>query len=323
MRVLVLHSDVPPEAPRDEQDTLLQVAAVEEALVELGHEVRAAAFVPDPLALESLIARDCPDLVFNLVETVWGRGVYGSLAPAMLSELGVPFSGAGAAAIAACTDKLLTKRVLAAARIATPQWSEPPRWRGVAEGRWIIKSVTEDASFGIDDGAVVIGRKAVAERAQNSAARLGGRWFAERFIEGREFNVALIERDGAPDVLPIGEMVFENWDEDRPRIVGYSAKWEDHTAEYRDTAPVFDWRTAEPELEASLKHLSHECWAMFGLGGYARIDFRVDEEARPFILEVNPNPCLEPGAGLAAACKQAGLSYVGLIDAILRAGLNR
>src|SRR4029077_3556743 len=127
--------------------------------------------------LETLIARECPDLVFNLVETVWGRGVYAPIAPAMLTQLGVPFTGAGAAAIAACADKVMTKHLLTGAQLPTPDWSEPPQWHDIDEGRWIVKSATEDASLGLDDAAVVSGREAVAARAQACAARYGGRWF--------------------------------------------------------------------------------------------------------------------------------------------------
>jgi len=266
MRVLVLHSDVPPDAPPDDQDTLLQAAAIESALRELGHESSTAVFAPDPAALEALIARECPDLVFNVVETVWGRGLYGDLAPAMLSQLGVPFTGCGAAGIAACGDKLLSKRILASAELPTPAWSEPPHWRGIAAGRWIVKSVSEDASLGLDDGAVVVGRKAIAARAQASAARHGGRWFAERYIDGREFNVALIERHSAPIALPIGEMTFEDWDKSRPRIVGYAAKWDETAPEYRDTTRVFGWHEHEPHLRETLEHLDRAGIKRVGAG---------------------------------------------------------
>jgi D-alanine-D-alanine ligase len=322
MRVLILHSDVPPDAPPDEQDTLLQAAAVEATLRELGHESSRGVFLPDPSALEALIARECPDIVFNLVETVWGRGIYGPLAPSMLAQMGVPFTGCGAASIAACGDKVLAKRLLKGAGLPTPDWSEAPHWRGIGKGLWIVKSVSEDASLGLDDGSVVSGRKAVALRAQESAAHHGGHWFAERYIEGREFNVALIERSGEPCILPIGEMMFEQWDENRPRIIGYAAKWDEAAPEYHGTTRVFDWRESEPDLNETLVRLSKECWNLFGLTGYARVDFRVDERGQPFILEINPNPCLEPNAGVAASCEQAGIGYATLIDDIVRAAFH-
>lgn len=322
MRILVLHTDVAPDAPPDDQDTLLQAAAVEAALKRRGHEALCGAFIPDESAMDALIARENPDVVFNLVESLWGRGGYVPLAPAILSSLGVPFTGAHAAPMAACTDKILTKRILAAAGLPTPAWSEAPHWRGIDEGRWIVKSVTEDASLGLDDAAVVTGKNAVVARAQECAARHGGRWFAERYVHGREFNVAVIERDGEPHLLPIGEMVFERWDDRKPRIVGYAAKWNEATPEYRDTSRAYGWHERDPDLQASLEQVTRACWTLFGLTGYARVDFRVDAHGQPFILEVNPNPCLEPEAGLAASCAQAGLPYDELVQLIVRAALK-
>ena len=322
MRILIVHSDVPADAPADEQDTLLQAAAVEAALKRRKHDVSRAVFSPEPAEVETLLSREEPDLVFNLVESVWGRGLFAPLAPAMFANLGVPFTGVHAAAMTACNDKVLTKRILGSAKLPTPVWSEAPHWRGIGKERWIVKSVSEDASFGLDDGAVVTGREAVAGRAQASAARYGGRWFAEHYVEGREFNVAAIEHDGEPYVLPIGEMVFAQWDDRKPRIVGYAAKWHGATLEYRATTRMFGWHEREPGLRKQLEQLTHDCWDLFGLTGYARVDFRVDSRNRPFILEVNPNPCLEPDAGVAAACAQAGLSYDQLIEDIVRAALR-
>ena len=322
MRILILHTNIPPDAPPDDLDTLLQAAAIEAALKRRGHEAFCGVFVPDESEMDALIARENPDVVFNLVESLWGRGLYAPLAPAILASLGVPFTGADAAAMAAGTDKVLSKRILEAAGIPTPAWSEAPNWRGIDQGRWIVKSVTEDASLGLDDAAVVSGKNAVVARAQECAARHGGRWFAERYIHGREFNVAVIEREGEAHVLPIGEIVFERWDDRKPRIVGYAAKWHEATPEYRDTIRAFGLDESQPDLKQSLDQLSRKCWALFGLTGYARIDFRVDTHGQPFILEVKPNPCLEPHAGLAAACGQAGYPYDQLIEDIVRAALK-
>jgi D-alanine-D-alanine ligase len=321
MRVLILHSHIPPDAPPDDQDTLRQAAAIEAALSRRGHDPIRGVFIPDEAGMDTLIARENPDVVFNLVESLWGRGVYAPLAPAILATLGVPFTGADAPAMAACTDKILTKRILEAARLPTPAWAEAPHWRGLDQGRWIVKSVTEDASLGLDDDAVVAGKKAVVARAQERAARYGGRWFAERYVHGREFNVALIERDGEPQLLPIGEMVFQRWEAKKPRIVGYAAKWQEETPEYHSTTRTYGWHEREPDLKHSLEQLSRACWDLFGLKGYTRVDFRVDGRGRPFILEVNPNPCLEPDAGVAASCAQAGLPYDELIEHIVRAAL--
>jgi D-alanine-D-alanine ligase len=318
MRVLVLHSDVPPNARPDEQDTLMQAVAVAAALARDGHEVSRAAFVPDPASLREAVERTRAEALFNLVECVWGRSAYASFAAQMLADTGVPFTGARSGTIAATCDKVLAKRLLTGAHLPTALWSEPPEWRGLdGSERWIVKAADEDASLGLDDGAVVSTREEADARARDCAKRFGGHWFAEVFVEGREFNIAIVERGGAPYVFPIGEMVFEKWDESRPRIIGYAAKWDAATHDYNHTLRVFDWQEKETGLRKTLEHLARECWALFGCHGYARVDIRLDAEHRPHILEINANPCLEPDAGFAAAARQANLSYDQLIGQIL------
>jgi len=322
MRVLVLHSDVARDAPPDEQDTLIQAAGIEAALNALGHHATRAPFVPDPAAFRKLVDESGAELVFNLVESVWGRGAYAPLGAQLAGNAGIRFTGSPAATLASTSDKLLSKRLMQGAKLPTAPWREAPHWDGMAEGeRWIVKSADEDASLGLDDAAVVTSSAAAAERAAWCRQRYGGRWFAETFIDGREFNVALLERDGEPQVLPIGEMTFENWDDSRPRIVGYAAKWHEDAHDYRHTPRVFGWDAQEPKLRKELEKVARACWQLFGCRGYARVDMRVDRDGRVFVLEVNANPCLSPEAGFAAAAEEAGLSYNALIDHVVRAAL--
>jgi D-alanine-D-alanine ligase len=318
MRILILHSDVPADAPPDEMDTLVTAQAVAEAVRQHGHQASAAAFAAGPAALKTLIESAAPDVVFNLVESVHGDGLLAALAPAMLERLGVAYTGAGAACLALTSDKILSKRVLRAAGLPTAEWAEPPSWAGlVAERRYIVKSVTEDASLGLDDGAVVAGAD-VAARAGRSRARHGGRWFAEAYLEGREFNVALLEDGQRLRVLPIPEMRFEAWERDRPRIVGYAAKWDDSSSDALNTVRAFGLEEEEPVLAGALAGLAREVWTLFAMRGYARIDLRIDANGAPMILEVNPNPCLEPRAGFAAAAREAGYSHADLVECILQ-----
>ena len=81
-------------------------------------------------------------------------------------------------------------------------------------------------------------------------ARFGTEHFAERYIEGREFNLALLEERGRARVLPMAEILFENWDEGTPRIVGYDAKWTSDSEAYIGTPRRFGLETAEPALAA-------------------------------------------------------------------------
>ena len=112
-------------------------------------------------------------------------------------------------------------------------------------------------------------------------------------------------------------MVFERWDESRPRIVSYAAKWDEATPEYRDTNRTFGWREGAPHLNKALERLAQDCWTLFGLNGYARVDFRVDRAGAPFILDVNVNPCLSEDAGFAASALEAGIGYDAMIGRVI------
>jgi D-alanine-D-alanine ligase len=321
MKVLVLHSDVSPDAPPEDQDTLAAAQAIAKALISRGYEARMAVFVPDLEKLRAEIARHAADVVFNLVEGIEGKGRLAYVAPRLLDEIGVPYTGTGAEALIATGDKPFSKRLFREAGIPTPDWSEPPDWNGLyADARYIVKAADEDASVGLDDASVVAGSE-VRARADLCAGRFGGPWFAERYVDGREFNVSVLEAKGGPRVLPMAEMTFEEWPESRPRIVGYIAKWDDRSFESTRTVRRFGVEEHEPELALALHHYSECAWSLFKLKGTARVDFRVDEVGKPLVLEVNPNPGIAPDAGFVAAAARGGLSYAELIERIVRAAL--
>jgi D-alanine-D-alanine ligase len=124
---------------------------------------------------------------------------------------------------------------------------------------------------------------------------------------------------GTPQVLPPAEIDFSAFPPDKPRIVGYRAKWQADSFEYQNTPRRFDFPSADGPLLEQLRSLSLRCWALFGLRGYTRVDFRVDRDGRPWILEINTNPCLSPDAGFAAALQQAGIPFETAIQRILDA----
>ena len=112
-----------------------------------------------------------------------------------------------------------------------------------------------------------------------------------------------------PQILPIGEMDFSTFPADKPRIIGHRAKWNEGSFEYNNTPRSFSVLEQDRSLVEQLERLALQCWQLFGLRGHVRIDFRVDQEGKPWILEVNTNPCLSPDAGYAAALEEAGVGY--------------
>ena len=315
-RILLLHGVRDPAGRPDEADTLVQVEELDRTLREMGFRTATLALDLDLRPLAALAA-DPPDLVFYLVEALDGRAGLQHLPAALLEVMGVPFTGAPAAALQLTTDKLATKRLLRRAGLPTPDWVE--RAEDADPDRlWIVKAVDEDASLGLDAGAVVPGER-VAERLELCRRRFGGRWFAEAFVEGREFNLPLLEGPDGVELLPIGEIDFSDYPKDRPAIVDYDAKWTPGSPTWETTPRRFEPRPGDSRLRAELAALAFACWWLFGLHGYARVDFRVDREGRPWILEVNANPCLSADAGYMAAAAEAGLEPEEVVRRILSA----
>lgn len=317
--IVVLHEALAADARADELDALVQAREVAGALERLGVRADTAAIGLDlGSGLQALRARE-PACVFNLVEALGGRGELIGVVPRLLAGAGIPFTGCDADALQLTSHKTVAKRLMAAAGIPTPDWLEDGGARTDDGGRWIVKSVWEHASFGLDDTSVVTGRQAARALAARRADDLGGEWFAERYVEGREFNLSLLERNGEPEALPAAEMTFAGWPAGRPRIVGYAAKWDESAPEYRATQRVYPRLT--PRLRDALRDVALRCWRLFRLSGYARVDIRLDERQVPWVLEVNANPCLSRDAGFAAAADQAGIGYDRMVARVLEAAL--
>jgi D-alanine-D-alanine ligase len=334
MRVAVLHNAVPEDAPLEDQDTLVQVRAVVEALARLGHEPTTVSCTLDLAALHDELLARRPDVVFNLVESLAGADSLGYLPSAVLDVLGLPYTGSRTEALFLTAHKLLAKQQLRQAGLPTPAWveSKVPVHEGhkVHEGgptdspsssrsSWILKGIWDQGSRGLDEDAVLreIEPAELWRRLAERAACSGRPCFAEQFVEGREFNLSVLAGPAGPQILCPAEIDFSAFPPGKTRIVGYRAKWQADSFEYHHTPHRFDFPPSDGPLLDRLRSLAEQCWTLFGLRGWTRVDFRVDAAGQPLILEINANPCLSPDAGFAAALEQASLPFEQAIQRIL------
>lgn len=329
MRIAVVHNALQTDSTADEQDVLIQAEAVTDDLRALGYKAFRLTCDLDLSRVRRELRAINPQLVFNLVESLDGTGRLIHLFPSLLDSMALSYTGACAEAMILTSNKLLTKAILDSAGLPTPAWIIPNNTWSVGlfqrpreiPRRWILKSVWEDASIGLNDESIV---EASSERLLETlmtqrAPMLGGSCFAEAFIEGREFNLSLLDGPEGPQVLPPAEIIFEGYSSGQARIVDYNAKWDENSYEYHHTPRRFDFDVKDEELLEQLSNLSMECWDLLGIRGYARVDFRVDHHGRPWVLEINANPCLSPDAGFAAAVHQAGLAMTDAVKRIVDA----
>jgi D-alanine-D-alanine ligase len=316
MKILIVHNAVSSSDSAEDLDTLTQVQAISDALCRLGHDGVTLPCTLDLAALQKKLLDCRPQLVFNLVESLGGTDSLMFLAAALLDALGLPYTGSSGAALFTTNHKLVAKRLMQSAGLPTPHWLSTCGWDSAStaaplEPPCIVKSIWEHSSRGLDDENVIgTGDSAlVRRRVQEFSERTGRPYFAEAFIDGREFNVSMLDGADGPCLLPVAEMDFSAFPGGKPRIIGHRAKWHEASFEYNNTPRSFIHHQHDSPLVEHLSRLALECWRLFGLRGYARIDFRVDSAGRPWILEINTNPCLSPDAGYAAALEEAGLEY--------------
>lgn len=328
MKIIILYNRISDNPLPDELDVLEQIRSVSQALLKNGNTVTTLPFDLNMEAVKTSLLEQRPDIVFNLVESVDRKGSLLHFAPALLEALNIPYTGCPMDAVYVTSNKILAKQILVAAGLNTPEWillKNSDQECKPVRGKWIVKSLWEHASLGMDHDSVieVQDTSEIVTAIDRKKQLFGGDWFAERFIDGREFNVALLANAAGVEMLHPAEIVFNNFDPlVKPRIVDYRAKWDTDSFEYRHTIRHFDFAASDSALLERLKVMSLTCWQSFNLRGYARVDFRVDQNGQPWILEINANPCLSEDAGFAAALSRTGHSYAAAIQRIVEDSID-
>lgn len=255
-------------------------------------------------------------LVFNLCETLNGRAEDHPRVPEVLKALGLRYTGASTHALARCADKARAKRVLRAHGVPTAPFqvcrSERVAVRVPLPA--IVKPVAEDGSIGIGRDAVVTSRERLRRQVAHVLESYRQPALVEAFISGREFNVS-IWGNGTALVLPLTEQDFGDWPE-LTRVVHFPAKWEPDAPEYsgwvaRCPAEV------DAELAERIRTVALQAYRVLKCKDYGRVDMRV-KDGVPYVLELNPNPCLAPDAGFATASRAAGYDYAHMLEQIVR-----
>ena len=343
MLIAILHNAVAGDDSPEDQDTLTQAAAVSQALCRLGHEPVTVPCTLDLAAVRESLLQFSPDLVVNLVESLAGNDSLAHLVSALLDVLGLPYTGSHTEALFTTNHKLIAKQTMRQAGLPTPDWlvardgvgwtsesvSKTAGWASQSnqfsatdsevhptlQPPCIIKSVWEHGSRGLDDENVIPegDTSLVRDRLEEFVARTGRPHFAEQFIDGREFNVPLLDGPGGPQVLPPAEIDFSAFPADKPRIVGHrnGTKARSSTTIRRGALAPASMTVRWPSRSGSWP------WNVGGCFSATCRLFRVDRAGQPWILEINANPCLSPDAGFAAALAEAGVSYDEAIQRIV------
>ncbi len=312
---VILFNKLSKNAKADEADVLDQVNLVSEALEKLGYITTSIPFSIKISKAGKAIKACNPQVVFNLVESINNNGSLLYFAPAYLDTLSVPYTGAHTEAMFVTTNKTLAKKILAAAGLPTAPWHIPSNFEANPTKRYILKPIWEEGSLGLDEHSVFDGNDlSTIEKIKQYSNETH---YIEEFIDGREFNISILAGENGPEVMPPAEIQFIDYPAEKPKVVGYTAKWIEDSFEYKNTQRTFDFPKEDDLLLEKLVDLCSKTWNELNLRGYARVDFRVDRNNNPMILEVNANPCISPDSGFVAACIRKGIDTTEMVRRII------
>jgi D-alanine-D-alanine ligase len=266
--------------------------AVLKALLGLGLDVVAVDVTGTTIDLPSGTG-----LAFNVIHGTFGED--GQLQQ-ILDDMGVPYTGAGAASSRIAFDKNLAKAAFTAAGVPTPRAeivdvSNGPKLPSFP-APFVVKPPREGSSVGVN----IVKDPAKAEAAMADAAKYGNDILVEEFIDGLELTVAVLN-DGALPVIhiipPDGEYDFSS---KYPWLSGAQG------SQYICPADI-DAETTRAVQQAALA--AHRA---LGIEVYSRVDVLLDHQGRPFVLEANTIPGMTETSLLPKAAAAAGIDFPNL-----------
>jgi D-alanine-D-alanine ligase len=329
LRVLALLHDnlVPPE-----DVTGYDVTEVEwkmefdvcETLRTMGHTVIQLGVKDDLSPVRKAIADHSPHIIFNLLESFHDVGAFDQHVASFLELLRVPYTGCNPRGLTLARDKALSKTLLAYHRIPVPDFLVVRRGRRVRRPKklgfpLIVKSLTQEASIGISRASVVDDDERLQERVRFIHQSIGTDAIVEQFIPGRELYVGVLGNQRL-EVFPVWELRWDKMPEDGRLIMTDRAKW--NTNYQKKYGVMTGPADITPEQAAALRRLCKRIYRTLDLSGYARIDLRMDEAGRVYVLEANPNPQLAYGEDFAESAEHGGVSYEALLQKIINCGLS-
>jgi D-alanine-D-alanine ligase len=297
--------------------------AVAAALAEEAYETHLVPVDGDLASLRARLAELEPNCAFNLCESLGGDARLESAVPLVLELLGIPFTGSPPEVLSFALRKDRVKQRLEAAGIPTPAGRVLARPDDPCDLPFplIVKPVREDGSVGIGRGSVV-GDRAELERAvEGVVTSLRQPCLVEQFIDGREFNVAMLGHP-TPRVLPLSEIDFGGLPVEAPRIVSYAAKWSSGSVDDLGTVPVLH-PTLPNSVAARVRRAAAEAFRAVGVRDYGRVDVRLGANGVPYVIDVNPNCDISQHAGMARAAAAVGIDYGSFVSLLVRYALRR
>ncbi|HKD42610.1 MAG TPA: ATP-grasp domain-containing protein [Myxococcaceae bacterium] len=315
-------SDSEEEAEFDTEET---VNALANAIERLGHRLERFEVSGPASRTVSRLEAYTPDLIFNTAEGKRGQ-FREAFYPALFQELGFPYTGSDAYALAVTLDKQVTKLILKEHGILTPAWQFLQTLDDLRpqqlEFPVIVKPNFEGSSKGITQESIAEGPGELGSKAASALAKYPAGVLVERFVAGKDLTLPFLENlenDFGGVLAPVEYVLDPALRANRKyEIYDYDLKASHESAvSVRAPAAIATCVAEEIRREAQKIFKIVDCRDL------GRIDFRLGDDGKAYFLEVNALPSLEPGAGIYAAAALEGLHFDAVIDSVLTSAARR
>lgn len=306
-------------------DSRTDVGQIRDALRESGFNVKTLGLRTINSKVVAKIEEIDPDVIFNLCESLYGESRNEMYVAGLFDLLKIPYTGSPPLALGIALNKKKSKQVLRAAGLPVPSSALAIQGESFSlsdlEAPYFIKPIREDGSTGISTKSVVGTKEEVEERVKFIHENYHQPALIEEFISGRELNVSVI---GAtePQIFAIGEIDFSKMPPGEFHIVSYKAKWDAKSPLYTATEPICPAKL-DDEIKEKIERVAIRAYKEIGCRDYGRIDMRLRDDGKFYILEVNTNPDISLDAGFVRAAGVAGLSYSQLLTKIIIMAFER
>lgn len=299
---------------------------VKTALQKLGHEYIFVGIDDDITPIRQAIREWKPDIAYNMMEAFAFDGALDFYIVSYLNMIGMPYTGCNPRGMVLARDKSLSKKLLTYHRIRVPEFYVFPRHKKINLNKiqnlpypLIVKSTTEQGSIGIAQASYVTSPEDLVSRVEKLFNIAEGDAIAEQYIAGRELYVTVLGNKRL-EVFPMRELVFDNNDT-TPHIATYHVKWNEQYRKKHGMHYCFA-ENLPAAMEDKISKLGKRIYRILDLSGYARIDLRLTEDGKLYVLEANPNAAIACDDDVAFSADRAGIKYSDLIQRIINLGLR-
>lgn len=309
-----------------EKDLTNTARAVEKTLKDAKYNVELLNANDFNMFINQLKPENDVDLILNISKKLNNSAFLGTQIPTFFEAFNIPYMGSNTSTNILTKDKIKFKKILQYHDIPTPDWdyvySMDDSINEELEYPLIVKPANQDYSYGITNESVVRTPSELKKQIKRILTTFNCPVLVEEFNNGDEMRVSIIGNGDDLQILPISRTIFDKLPEGYEHIYTYETKWGNNPI-YSNLIEQYPVKNINKKLETLITEIALDTYNITRTKDYACIEFRIDENNNPYVIEIDPSPSLNPNAELNKVAKVAEITYLSLIEELILTAITR